>query len=400
MMMENSNQKNNRIDYEGFIIACVFIDSTLYRQCKLDAKDFVRYRDQWIEIGDAMKERGSIEITHPFSFDPVAFVDPLGPDFPSPNPHRFHDYCSHIRDMRILRELEGVTDILRIQEISQNTYERVVIDQKQEVLDEFFETYSDVSERYDSDGYIGIQTGFSWIDSSVVLDRRDLVTLAARPGCGKSSFALSMALRASFNGHKVLYVTLEMGEYEVNLRAFSNVFSVPLNLLVRGRVGDVGKRMDEFATKTENLDVKYIRNCTTKDIHSIADAYDLVIVDQVSNLRDEMLRGETKASYIGRITRDLKATAMEKETAIIACAQINRAGADEPTLLHLKDSGSYEEDSDVVLIVHQEKSTDSTKVKCEKNRRGESGHMTEDIVFDRKYTRFRENTSLRKIGEL
>ena len=116
---------------------------------------------------------------------------------------------------------------------------------------------------------------------------------------------------------------------------------------------------------------------------------DCVIIDQLSCVQEQPLKGETKASLFGRITAGLKQIANQYNIPVILCAQINRQGTDEPLLHHLKDSGSIEEDSAVVLVLHSVNVDSPTQVICAKNRGGVVGY--EDFNFKRSHMKFSQS---------
>ena len=106
-----------------------------------------------------------------------------------------------------------------------------------------------------------------------------------------------------------------------------------------------------------------------------------------------MRKNETKTQHYGRITRNLKTIVNDFNCAVLLCAQINRAGARMPSLVNLKDSGSIEEDSDVVIFIQQEEEGKNTNVvlKCAKNRNGKAGHEAK-FCFWKERSKFIELT--------
>lgn len=363
------------------LIHCILRDSELLDRIKLEADDFLKYRIVWDEIMVFKKEARPIGFSSPFSFDVLEFV----PQDYVDGGAFVDEYCYEIRKNRIIRDIKNSDSLKEIRDLASMEYMKVKIPTLEESVGQYLDNYCVGQERI-KDGYVGIRTGFKWFDMAVVLDKADLITLAGRPGQGKSSLALSLALGAA-KYHKVLFLSLEMTQDEMIARAISSTQSIPLNELTHYMVNTAPSIVAKFFEQYKNFNIFHYRNCHTKDIAAIADNYDIIFIDQLSNLRDPYQKGESKAARYGRITQELKAIAIEQNIAVVLCAQINRAGAENPDLTNLKDSGSIEEDSDIVVLIQHDSIDNSTKLICAKNRNGEANHEVE-YRFEKKFTRF------------
>lgn len=187
------------------------------------------------------------------------------------------------------------------------------------------------------------------------LKRGELTIVAARPGCGKSAFALQVADTASKLG-KVLFVSLEMSRNSIIDRLVMRYTDIPSHSIKTGQLTDheramLDKAMNHLPTNIRLLD----KTMTLSGIRSAVERYlpDLLIVDQLGLVRGEG-RFNTKREELSQITRQLKLLSMERDIAIIGIAQVNRNAQEKiPTLADLKESGTLEEDGDNVIAIHR-----------------------------------------------
>ena len=181
-----------------------------------------------------------------------------------------------------------------------------------------------------------------------------LVTVAGRTGSGKSSFALQAAKHLAASGARTLYVSLEMSARQLAARIIASESGLRQKDLLRRKITDwdaVNGALDiaaGFGKKllfgTEGHTVAEIKNL-------IATAEPkAVFVDGVNLMRGP---GESARIVLQNITRELKQIALENDIVIFILAQLNREAAKEtvPSLANLKESGSVEEDSDVVILL-------------------------------------------------
>lgn len=219
----------------------------------------------------------------------------------------------------------------------------------------------------------GIPTGYSDIDYHMLgLNKGELITIAARSGVGKTTLALNMFTHQVFNGVKAVYFSLEMPKSAVIQKMLS----------IKGKIS-TGKMRQRNFTEEEVLRISNITGyLADKDFNIFDKNSKLAYI--TSKIREEHLKGKCEIAYIdlinrvttskrtgsraeeiGTMTRELKQLAMELEIPIVILAQINR-GAEHrdnkrPLLSDLKESGSIEEDSDVVIGVYRNLKT------CDKN---------------------------------
>ena len=228
-----------------------------------------------------------------------------------------------------------------------------------------------------------------------------LVTVAGPTGTGKTTLMLHMALHAARQGRRVLVLTLEMVEEEIQRKLVAN----------QGR-------MDTSPTATPNPDaeliannavvqlpiqVTYIPGPTVADVvaecHRERAKYgrlDLVVVDHLQIMATPYERNQNRAAALGAITRELKAQAGKLGAAILMGSQINREGAagangpaPEPQLAMLRESGNIEEDSTMVLMMHDPKVATAPTLRTlyvRKNRNGPTGKV--DLIAKLTESRF------------
>lgn len=260
-----------------------------------------------------------------------------------------------------------------------------------------------------------LSTGFSRLDemSWGGLRPGHLIVLAGRPGMGKTSFALNLcenAMRMNDQNLTVLFFTLEQRTEEIMFKMLSSASNVAFGKLKTNRLSAAEEtELDKAQTYIRD----YLQNFivinpdglaindmvhTVKQIKRARGRLDLVCVDYVGLMEPESARRQVnRALEIAEITRGLKNVANQEGVPVLALAQLNRnadARTDQrPRLSDLRDSGSIEQDADMVLMLHREdtKANDpdykKVKLMVTKNRHGPLGTVllsfTEEItVFE------------------
>ena len=239
-----------------------------------------------------------------------------------------------------------------------------------------------------------LPSGFSSLDNMKVLkqDTGELVVIGARPGQGKSGLGFQLAVNIAHTG-KAHVFSLEMSHEAVAARQMSIVMNWPLDAIQSGR------RSPEDLIKAQQA-LKKI-NCVVDDrpglnVYQICDAArmqnkkhktDLIVIDYIQIIATDG-SDYSRAVAVGKITAELKALAKELRIPVIALSQLNRGsevrdiktGATKqavPDMSQLKESGSIEQDADVVLLIHRTKDAPSTaKIIVAKNRNGPTGEIT------------------------
>ena len=298
-----------------------------------------------------------------------------------------------IYDIRAGRDTSGLTHIKQV--IEAETYDRL----------------SKIADPETHDDYVGIPCGIGDLDRMITgLNKSDLIILGARPGMGKTSFALNIARNVAVTGGKtVCFFSLEMTRDQLAQRMLSSEAGIKSEKL---RTGDLDA--DEWTRLTqagENLSKAeiYFDETSSITVQQMKakllrmKKVDLVVIDYLG-LMHSAKHTDNRVQEISEITRNLKVMAKDLKVPVIACAQLSRGTevkgkSHRPALSDLRDSGSIEQDADIVLFLYREAyydgekdasedMSDKSKSECivAKNRHGEVG--TVQLHWDGQFTRF------------
>ncbi len=235
-----------------------------------------------------------------------------------------------------------------------------------EVLDQYLEETSGL-EPMDR-GVAPIPTGFTDIDNALGrLQRGDLFILAARPALGKSTLAMNVARNAAGQGAVVGVFSLEMSREQLALRLLSAEAEVDSHLLRLGLLGEAAMNrvmtgvgaLSDLAIYMDDSPAQTVLEMRSKLRRLHTDrGVDLVIVDYLQLIAGRENRGENRVQELSEITRQLKAIARDLNVPVIAISQLSRAIEQRPDhhpqLSDLRESGSIEQDADVVAFIHRE----------------------------------------------
>lgn len=268
----------------------------------------------------------------------------------------------------------------------------------------------------DREKYLGVSTGFHYLDKVLSgLGKGDLLILAARPGMGKTSFALNIATNVASRNVPVMFFSLEMTNDQMAGRILSAEALVDSRQFRTG-IEDAGD-WDELAFASEKLSGlpiylddtsgitipemrSKIRNINQNAIKSGKSKVGLMMIDYLQ-LMSTGKRTENRVQEVSEMTRNLKMMAKDLEIPILCLSQLSRGPekgrADRrPMLSDLRDSGSIEQDADVVMFLYREAyyddgpEADETTAQCivAKNRHGET--TTVNMAWDGEHTRYIE----------
>src|SRR6185312_6234132 len=241
------------------------------------------------------------------------------------------------------------------------------------------------AEAYNRDGGLsGISTGITDLDAKLGgLHPSDLIILAARPSMGKSSLAANIAFnvarryawepqpdgtRKTVNGGIVAFFALEMSAAQMAMRLLAEVSGVPSDLIRRGDISATDfARLRDAATEIQEAPL-YIDDTGGISISKLvararrlkrSGGLDLIIIDYVQLITaGQGSRPENRVQELSQITQGLKSLAKELRVPVIACAQLSRQVENRedkrPQLSDLRESGSIEQDADVVMSIYRE----------------------------------------------
>lgn len=216
---------------------------------------------------------------------------------------------------------------------------------------------------------VGTKTGFSSLDRVLVgMGKGDLVLIGARPGVGKTSFALNIATNvAKSTGKKVCIFSLEMSAPQLVSRMLASEALVDSYKLRTGRIND--EEWEQLAHAASALSATDILIDDTTGVtitqmkaklHRVKDI-GLVIIDYLQLMQSDK-RFDSRVTEVSDISRNLKLMAKELGVPVICCAQLNRGpenrpeaqGGKRPMLSDLRESGAIEQDADIIMFIFKE----------------------------------------------
>ncbi len=255
-----------------------------------------------------------------------------------------------------------------------------------------------------SDEMIGVPTGFVDLDELTHgLHPGQMIVVAARPAVGKSTLGIDIARAAAIkHGQAAAVFSLEMSRSEIMMRIISAEASIQLQELRKGTLGDAGwqklarvtseiSAAPLFIDDSPNMSLMEIRaKCRRlKQLHNLR----LVVIDYLQ-LMSSGKKVESRQQEVAEFSRALKLLAKELEVPVIAISQLNRGPEQRtdkrPQMSDLRESGSIEQDADVVILLHRDRSDPDREGEADvivaKHRNG----PTKDIVlaFQGHYSRF------------
>lgn len=325
--------------------------------------------------------------------------------------------ATEIKEMALSPELdpEEVLDIAekKVLDIASKSQVRTF----QDINDVLAQNIKKIHELAENEGELpGVSTGFKYVDKLLGgLQKSDLIILAARPGVGKTAFALNIATHASLQGNSVAVFSLEMSATQLGQRILAMTSKVDMEHIKKGQLmknewmslSDAQDKFDDlklFIDDTPGLTPLEMKNkCRRiKAEHGL----DLIVVDylQLMSPGKGMSKNESREKEIASISRSIKILAKEMDCPILMLSQLSRAPEQrtdhKPQLSDLRDSGAIEQDADIVIFLKRDDAyerddepakTDSTKgLTCDvyiaKHRNGPTGLVS--LTWIPRYTQF------------
>jgi replicative DNA helicase len=283
-----------------------------------------------------------------------------------------------------------------------------------QVLSEYYDRIDQLSRR--SEDIFGVPTGFIDLDKLLGgLQPSDFLIIAGRPGTGKTAFMLSAAKNAALKYKKhVAIFSLEMSNEQLVQRLISQETGIDSHRLRTGKLNE-----DEWAVFTQAIEVLSDTHIFLDDTPGLTPLQlrtkcrrlhlefnlDLIIVDYLQ-LMSGGIRTENRVQEVSSISRNMKILARELNVPVLAAAQLSRAieqrSDKEPQLSDLRESGSLEQDSDIVMFIHRPElyekdpvNQNLAQIKVAKHRNGPVG--TVEMVFRAKLAKF-ENAATHHIN--
>ena len=339
------------------------------------------------------------------------------------------EYADIIRSKSMLRELQTVSseiiDLTRSEEEDADTVADLAeqkiyaVRQGREVQgftsvnDAIQDVYAHLDELAANPGKLpGLPTGFSMLDQYIGgLNKSDLILLAARPGMGKTAIALNMALTAAKkSGKTVVIFQLEMSKEQLATRLLSNEALVDSKKLRMGNLDDDDwQRMAGATQVLQGLPILLDENSgiTVPEMKAkcrrLGGNLGLIVIDYLQ-LMHAPKHTDNRVQEVAEISRSLKIMAKELNVPVLCCSQLSRGPESRsdkrPMLSDLRESGSIEQDADIVLFIYRDdyyndnsEAKNSAELIVAKNRHGETGKV--DLQWMGQFTSFASQETLR-----
>ena len=305
------------------------------------------------------------------------------------------DYAKIVHEMFLRRELVMISDKLSSETLNANEHEK----NAENIIENTERSLFDLAERgsfsqsflkfnyaldqtiematlamKNDQGLVGVPTGLTDLDEKLGgLHKSDLIILAGRPSMGKTALATNIAYHAAHTILKkeekssVAFFSLEMSSEQLSTRILSEQAKIKSDDIRRGKVSEEEiNRYIETSRNIYNLPL-YIDETPAITIATLSNrarrikrlfGLSLVVVDYIQLMRSSLNKNEGRVQEISEITQGLKALAKELSVPVLALSQLSRAVEQrddkQPQLADLRESGSIEQDADVVMFVYRE----------------------------------------------
>lgn len=418
----------HNVEAEQSVLGSMLIDS----RCVPEVMEHLRAEDFYVSQNRNIFEAIQSMFTLNETIDPVTVIDKLtvrgvleasgGRSYIlklleiTPTAVNVAQYIKIVRDKATLRNVDEVTaEIHNVIASGEGEADEVVEFAEQKIYeirnekkskgiapirDVLENTYAHLGTLAKNAGKLpGTPTGFSTVDTFLTgLNNSDLVILAANTGVGKTSFALNICANAAkTSGKAVVVFSLEMSNEQLALRLISGEALVDSKKLRTGLLDDDEWVAIAHASETLANTKIYLADATGITVNEmkakcrrLGEEIGLVIIDYLQ-LVQSGIRADSRTNEVAAISRALKIMAKDLNVPILCLSQLSRESDKQgrrPRLSDLRESGSIEQDADVVMILYREDKETPERVKLliEKNRHGSTGDI--DLHWDGKYTKF------------
>ncbi len=309
----------------------------------------------------------------------------------------------------------NILNVVKARQTSEFVPIHEVLRRARERVEELAKNKSDIT---------GIRTGFYDLDKATAgLHGGELIILAARPGMGKTAFALNIATNAAFSTDKAIAIfNLEMSAEMLVNRMIASVGGIDSYKLNTGKLEhNDWKRYNEAMSKlgATNIYIEDNASITAPEIKakcrklsSLEHGLGLVVIDYLQLVTTGSNRIESRQVEVSEISRSLKTMALELDVPVIALAQLSRSvdkrENKEPALVDLRESGSLEQDADIVLFLNRKDYYEAKTEKKEtivpidviiaKHRKGSTGLYR--LLFELNMSNFKNYLSPENVNEI
>lgn len=431
-------------DAEQSILGCVLIDADCMEECVAEINADYFYFPQHRAIFSAMM----LMYSKSRAIDPVVIVDTLtktgqydtsgGREYllqlqqAVPSAVNISEYIKIVKEQYYLRTLIDISNEIIGQASSGEAEASVILDNAEQmiynvrqgkekngptkisevIVNDVYNKLAQITGE-DKEKYKGIPSGFGMLDKYLTgLNKSDLILIGARPAMGKTSFALNLAQNISMGARKKCIVfSLEMTKEQLAERLLSAQAGVESQKLKTGELtNDEWVRLGNAAGQFNDVEL-YLDDTSSITVPEIKSRIrrmknvDAIIIDYLG-LISSASKKENRVQEVSEITRQLKMMAKDLNIPVICCAQLSRGTEGhgknhKPQLADLRESGSIEQDADIVLFLYREDyyrndvaedkqddiDANKTELIVAKNRHGATGSI--EMTFDKEFTRFR-----------
>lgn len=412
----NAEQKNPcNIEAEKSVLAACLLNQEAIEEAsmKLEPADF--YRPAHQRIFEAMRDMHARTV--PVPIDHISLADHLQAEGQleavggkayllelSDNTFALANWRSHIEIVKrtaVLRNLvyasaqitalaydapDNLTDVIeQAEKLLFNVTEKRVSSTFKSARDLMDETILEIQKLVEQKGHMaGVPSGFADVDDLFHGFRAgELIILAARPGVGKTAFALALAANAAKSGAATAFFSLEMSASQLMQRILASESGVPLSRIRGGFLTDADWSMiieassmlsglDLYIDDSPALSIMELRAKARRELRDKEQG--IIIVDYLQLMQPPVARRDgNRAVEVGEISRGLKVLAKEMNMPVIALSQLSRSvemrGKKRPQLSDLRESGSIEQDADIVMFIDRS----MNEIEAEEDGRPELG---------------------------
>lgn len=401
----------NNLDIEKSVLGCLIMGKQDYA-IKLSELDFMSETNKAIykairKLYDSKSPIDIITVSDAMNLDnSIEVIANLSNHVPTPE--NIEHYINKLKTYTMRREI--IKAALKAKEMAESDRFESAVELKNDVLQVFdievyendkadntlqsiiLAAFDDIEQKFNEKQENNLFTGFHDLDKLTAgLHPEELTIIAARPGVGKTAFAIQLMLNLANKNNKCLFVSREMSQIQIAKRIISNLAIVDgQKLRLCKSLSDddwrrIGRAVGEISSLPIELNDKL---ATIQEIRAYCrelknkKSIDLLIVDYLQLCRS-MRKTENRRQEIEDISRQLKEISLEFSIPVIALSQLSRESvrSKEPELNHLRESGSIEQDADNVIFLHIPNDTDETKdyldikVILAKQRNGPTGFI-------------------------
>ena len=404
---KNKNTQPSNLEAEQALLGSVLVNNDIIDEISTLIKPHIFYDPGHIkiyEVIESLNNKGMIAnpITLKNFFEKDGMLNEVGGTEYLVKLTRFSgsikqafDYAKIIHEMYSRRELVKISDQLSSDTLNANSQEQnaenIIESTEKSLFDlaergSFSQSFLKFNQALDQtiematlamqndQGIVGVPTGLRDLDERLGgLHKSDLVIIAGRPSMGKTALATNIAYNAAQNLFKrqekssVAFFSLEMSSEQLSTRILSEQARIKSDDIRRGKVTE--EEVNRYIETSRNIyDLPlYIDETPAITIATLSNrarrikrlfGLSLIVVDYIQLMRSNSLKNEGRVQEISEITQGLKALAKELSVPILALSQLSRAVEQrddkQPQLADLRESGSIEQDADVVMFVYRE----------------------------------------------